>query len=55
MDIRYLIKRIRSEVKHARDGRIDVRYVRTEDLIALCDEVERLERDLELAKQDWTA
>jgi hypothetical protein len=52
MDIRNLIKRIRYDIKWARYARVDVR---TEDLIALCDEIERLERDLELAKQDWTA
>lgn len=29
--------------------------VAKQDLIAVCDEIEKLERDVELAKQDWRA
>lgn len=51
-DIDHVVKRIRYEAQCARHARVDVR---AEDLVALCDEIERLTRDLELAKQDWTA
>jgi hypothetical protein len=46
-----VVKRLREEadkcVLHA--------YVCKADVLAVCDEIEKLERDVELAKQDWTA
>ncbi len=30
-------------------------FISKEEIAALCDEIEKLERDVELAKQDWRA
>lgn len=46
-----VVARVRLEVKKSTmTSRV---VVSTEDVTRLCDEIEKLERDVELAKQDW--
>lgn len=52
-EVEKIIANLRWEVTRAR--RFGTVTVNTATVTRLCDEIERLERELELAKQDWTA